>query len=480
MDRSEFQPQEVSERGEALENTETRALEDATFEPAACLEGMGDYQQAEAIQTSLESVMASLTTEQIPSPGEEIGAKGTVKGTEGTAEIPLPGEEVSATPITLPFPRPEEEVSATPITLPTPIPLPGEEVSATPIPLPRPEVVMPGRDSHQEGPFETAGEEEDDGNNITPINLPGVQSVAGEEIGAKGTVKGTESTAEIPLPGTAGEEITEKDGRQKRTEGAAEIPLPGTAGESGWKEQVGDIPTPIPHPAEDTGDGKQIKDIPTPLPRTEDEIGSNVFAKESAGLGEIRLPGTGGEEITEKDGRQKRTEGAAEIPLPGTAGESGQKEQVGDIPTSIPHPAEDTGDGKQIKDIPTPLSLTQEEIGSKVFAKESAGSGEIRLPGFTGEEIGEEGDPPQPRTEGAAEIRLPGTAGEGMRTGETAKIDQLVVRTQAAIEEMSESFNLQYLQLQNKISHENRQFSMLSNIMKTKHDTAKNSINNIR
>jgi hypothetical protein len=48
------------------------------------------------------------------------------------------------------------------------------------------------------------------------------------------------------------------------------------------------------------------------------------------------------------------------------------------------------------------------------------------------------------------------------------------------MQEMQMSFNLQYLMLQNKISHENRQFSMISNIMKNKHDTAKNSINNIR
>jgi hypothetical protein len=48
------------------------------------------------------------------------------------------------------------------------------------------------------------------------------------------------------------------------------------------------------------------------------------------------------------------------------------------------------------------------------------------------------------------------------------------------IREMQASFNLQYLTLQNTISHENRQFSMVSGIMKNKHDTAKNSINNIR
>jgi len=46
--------------------------------------------------------------------------------------------------------------------------------------------------------------------------------------------------------------------------------------------------------------------------------------------------------------------------------------------------------------------------------------------------------------------------------------------------EMNMSFNLQYLDLQNKISHECRQFAMVTNIMKNKHDTAKNSINNIR
>jgi hypothetical protein len=46
--------------------------------------------------------------------------------------------------------------------------------------------------------------------------------------------------------------------------------------------------------------------------------------------------------------------------------------------------------------------------------------------------------------------------------------------------EMNMSFNLQYLMLQNKISHECRQFALVSNIMKNKHDTARNSINNIR
>jgi hypothetical protein len=45
---------------------------------------------------------------------------------------------------------------------------------------------------------------------------------------------------------------------------------------------------------------------------------------------------------------------------------------------------------------------------------------------------------------------------------------------------MQESFNLQYLALQSQMQRENRQYTAISNIMKTKHDTAKNSISNVR
>jgi len=48
------------------------------------------------------------------------------------------------------------------------------------------------------------------------------------------------------------------------------------------------------------------------------------------------------------------------------------------------------------------------------------------------------------------------------------------------MQEMSQSFNLQYLTLQQNMQQENRRFTLVSNIMKTKHDTAKNAINNIR
>ncbi len=46
--------------------------------------------------------------------------------------------------------------------------------------------------------------------------------------------------------------------------------------------------------------------------------------------------------------------------------------------------------------------------------------------------------------------------------------------------EFQSSFNLQYLQLQQTIQQDTRQFTLISNIMKTKHDAAKNSMNNVR
>ena len=55
-----------------------------------------------------------------------------------------------------------------------------------------------------------------------------------------------------------------------------------------------------------------------------------------------------------------------------------------------------------------------------------------------------------------------------------------IFQTTKDFQEMQMSFNLQYLQLQHQMQEENRQFTLISNIMKTKHDTVKNSINNIR
>ena len=57
--------------------------------------------------------------------------------------------------------------------------------------------------------------------------------------------------------------------------------------------------------------------------------------------------------------------------------------------------------------------------------------------------------------------------------------DQLLAATKQ-MQETQMSFNLQYLQLQSQMQHENSSYTAISNIMKTRHDTVKNSIGNIR
>ena len=83
-------------------------------------------------------------------------------------------------------------------------------------------------------------------------------------------------------------------------------------------------------------------------------------------------------------------------------------------------------------------------------------------------------------------------AGTGVTTSGTSSMDavanqatsgnpnaQLLMATQQ-MQEMNQQFNLQYLQLQEGMQAENRQFTALSNVMKTKNDTAKNSLSNLK
>lgn len=79
--------------------------------------------------------------------------------------------------------------------------------------------------------------------------------------------------------------------------------------------------------------------------------------------------------------------------------------------------------------------------------------------------------------------KLAGTvrSGGGMvaSSGGGSSTQDLMNATQQ-MQEMQMSFNLQYLQLQENMQNTNRQYTAVSNIMKTKHDTAKNVISNIR
>ena len=89
-----------------------------------------------------------------------------------------------------------------------------------------------------------------------------------------------------------------------------------------------------------------------------------------------------------------------------------------------------------------------------------------------------------------ASAGAPGVGGTYASTGSTGDAvanaagggdssNQLMQATRE-MQELNMSFNMQYLQLQQKMQQDNRQFTMLSNIMKTKHDTAKNAISNVR
>jgi hypothetical protein len=69
-----------------------------------------------------------------------------------------------------------------------------------------------------------------------------------------------------------------------------------------------------------------------------------------------------------------------------------------------------------------------------------------------------------PSTGGAA-------TGPGSR-GESSSVEGTLAQSQ--------EFNLYYLQLQEQLSAENRTFSAMSNVLKTRHDTVKNAIGNIR
>lgn len=54
-----------------------------------------------------------------------------------------------------------------------------------------------------------------------------------------------------------------------------------------------------------------------------------------------------------------------------------------------------------------------------------------------------------------------------------------VLEATRALQQEARTFNLQYLQLQENMQRESREFQALSNVMKVKHDSAKAAINNI-
>jgi hypothetical protein len=405
MDRSEFQSQEVSERGEAVESTESRALEEATFEPAAYVEGMGDYQQAEAIQTSLEMVMASLTK----------------------AEVPV--EELSATPITL-------VVGS------------GEPAS----------VSDRQQEIPHEGPYTPAqAEDTGEGSYVTPINipLPIPGNIAIDGGGIMNYYKESSGVAEIPLPGTAGEQVGATPINLRREADVASS-AGGVAGSGA--EGVGVTPINLPREADLASGGgvagsgaEGVGITPINLPREANVVsdgmeggmgGSAVAAgglKDPGGDGVASgaVKGPGGDGVADGTVRGpgggdpasgimwKGSEGIP-VHLPSEVVGSGEPASVSDRQQEIPREgpytpaqAEDTGEGSYVTPIniplPNPGDIAVDGGGIKHFRKEPGGT---------------------------AEMPLPGTAGESAETaGESAVIDQIVVNAQARMEEMSQDFN---------------------------------------
>ena len=107
-------------------------MDDATLEPFAYIEQVGDFQQAEEIQDSLERMMTSITTEGTlgvvspHEPGHADASQATEKPEENAG-----GE--SAIPITVPDVQMEiDQFGATPL----PIPNVTRNVGATPLPIP--------------------------------------------------------------------------------------------------------------------------------------------------------------------------------------------------------------------------------------------------------------------------------------------------------------------------------------------------------
>jgi len=522
MDASEFRSQEGSEGGEATESMGVRALEEATFEPAACLEGMGDYQQAEAIQTRLTAIVDNLVT-QTSEESVVVGAKGEV----GDCPIPIPhpAEEIGWKIDERTQPAGETGYKEQVGTLPVPLPHPAEEIGwkgyrkepgSVETPLPG----TGGETGYKVGEGEVPGEADLASSaggvagsgaeqvGITPINLPREADLASSAGGVAGSGAEQVGITPINLPREA--DLASSAG--------------GVAGSGA--EQVGITPINLPREADlasssggVAGSGaEQVGITPINLPR-EANVVSNEAVGEQGGseVATGGLKGPGGDGVASGAVKGPGGDGVAEGTVRGSgggdpAGGVGWKGS-GDIPISLrsnvagsgepesasgrqqempregpyaPAQAENTGEGSYVTPInlplPNPGNIAVDGGGIKLSSKEP-GAVEIPLTGTGAEsmvknEIGwKTGEGKGPAE--AVEIPLPGITGEGGLTEEAA-IEQVIVRTEAALGEMSESFNLQYLMLQNKIAHENRQFSMPSNILKTDHDTAKNSINNIR
>lgn len=184
MDEIRNTPEEL-ESG-AVRETGQQALDDATYEPSAYIEHGGDFQQAESIQNNFVALTAN-------------------------AAAARDAEQVSSLP--LPIPKPvgaaadEEKVGH----LPIPLPKPAEETV----------VEEPPGDHEPLSRAEPPGEEEEDIDKATPINIPGPRMREGRS----NTVPASAPENDI-IPDTAsGGEEEEGNDQSKASEDDWETPI---------------------------------------------------------------------------------------------------------------------------------------------------------------------------------------------------------------------------------------------------------------
>ena len=159
--RSKFDPLKHPEPSKDAEGIAAQKLDDATFEPRAYTEQIGDYRQAEAIQSNFTAVIEQVRDCPIPIPHTSSELSG---GIEQVGVIPLP------------IPRPDDGSGGISIAIARDDSLAGQE--------------------HEiyAGPYEKAPGGDDGGENVMPINLPNVR----DEVGRI-------AIDPVPLPRTASE-----------------------------------------------------------------------------------------------------------------------------------------------------------------------------------------------------------------------------------------------------------------------------------
>lgn len=81
---------------------------------------------------------------------------------------------------------------------------------------------------------------------------------------------------------------------------------------------------------------------------------------------------------------------------------------------------------------------------------------------------------------GGASATSSGTMNSVAALAEGGDSGAIMMQATREMQEMNQQFNLQYLNLQQDMQQENRKFTAISNVMKTKHDTAKSMIQNVR